>query len=62
MSQVTTEIAWLKSLLQEIKVSWLNTLIVWCDNTSVEHMASNVIFHNKTKHREINVHYVGNRL
>lgn len=55
---MVVELAWLKSLLQEIKVSWFSTLVVWCDNTSIGHLAFNVVFHSRTKNIEIDVYYI----
>lgn len=45
ISQASTQIAWLKSLLAEIKVSSFSIPVVWCDNLSNGVLASNVVLH-----------------
>ena len=59
VAQTATEIVWLKSLLCELGVSLHNTCpIVWCDNTGAGLMTVNPVFHSRTKHIEIAVHFV----
>lgn len=58
VSQVLTKLAWIKSLLIEVKVSWFAILVVWCDNISLGSLDSNVVFHSRIKHIEIYVHFV----
>lgn len=58
VSQALTKIVWIKSLLYEIKLNWFSVPLIWCDNMSTRALASNALFHSKTKHIEIDVHYV----
>jgi hypothetical protein len=37
---------------------FLLTLIIWCDNNSSFSLALNPILHARTKHLEVNYHYV----
>lgn len=52
------EITWIVAFLVEIKFPVLRTLVLWCDNMSVGALATNPVFHAKTKHIEIDIHFV----
>lgn len=45
-------------LFKEIRISLLVALVLWCDNISVLALASNPVFHAKTKHIEVDYHSV----
>ena len=53
-----TELMWLKSLFLELGYPCTATPIVWSDNLAAKSMAENPIFHSRTKHVEIDVHFV----
>lgn len=55
-SQVATKITW--TLFGELKMHWFGSVIIWCNIMSVTSLATNSIFHAKTKHIEIDMHYV----
>jgi len=57
MAQAAAEITWLGSLLREIGISQLNPVTLHCDNQSALHIAHNVIFHDRTKHIDIDCHF-----
>ena len=57
MAQATAEVTWLVSLLQELGVSHLKPLTLHCDNQSALHIAHNPIFHERTKHMEVDCHF-----
>ena len=59
VAQTATEIVRLKALLCELGVLLHNNyLVIWCDNTRAGLMAKNSIFRSRTKHIEIVVHFV----
>lgn len=58
MDSTTAELAWLTFLPQDLRIPLSNTLILHCDNLSAPHMSVNLVFHGKTKHIELDVHYV----
>ena len=56
--EVGKEVVWLWHLLCELGFERSSTTTLYCDNQSAIQVASNPIFHAKTKHTEINVHYI----
>lgn len=54
----TSEITWVEFLLQEIGNFTSSTPILWCDNLSATYLTANPIFHSRTKHMEIDFHFV----
>ena len=62
IARYVCEIMWIRQLLMEegIKTSVLARL--WCDNQAVIHRASNLVFHERNKHIEINCHFVRKKI
>lgn len=58
VNHASTEIIWIKNLLSELKFDSFSVPIIWCDNMSTGALTSNVVFHSRAKHIEINVHFV----
>ncbi|XP_031264846.1 secreted RxLR effector protein 161-like [Pistacia vera] len=56
--QTATELAWLDSLFSELGVKVTTTHLIWCDNLSAGALAANPVFHARTKHIEIDTHYI----
>ena len=52
------ELLWLRSLFLELDYPCTITPIVWSDNLVAKSMAKNPIFHSRTKHIKIDVHFV----
>jgi histone deacetylase 1/2 len=58
LADLAAEIAWTQSLLAELKLPLLRKPILWCDNLSAKALASNPVMHARSKHIEIDVHYI----
>ena len=56
--EVRNEVVWLQHILCELGFEQSSTTTLYCDNQSVIQIASNLVFHAKTKHIEIDVHYI----
>ena len=58
MTQSACEIMWLHQLLVEVGIKTSVPAKLWCDNQVALHIASNPVFHERTKHIEIDCHFV----
>ncbi|GAV85387.1 LOW QUALITY PROTEIN: hypothetical protein CFOL_v3_28824, partial [Cephalotus follicularis] len=58
MANVTGELQWIHMLLTEIGFSVTRPSTLHCDNKSAMHIASNPVFHERTKHIEVDCYYV----
>lgn len=58
----TAEVMWIQSLLQELGYSKTPPPILWCDNLGATYLTVNPIFHARTKHIEIDYHFVRERV
>ncbi|RVX14877.1 Retrovirus-related Pol polyprotein from transposon RE2 [Vitis vinifera] len=58
MAAVTCELKWLKGLLLSLGVHHPKAIKLFCDSQSALHMAKNPVFHECTKHIEVDCHFV----
>lgn len=56
--QGVTEVLRLKSIFSELGYSCVHTPIIWSDNLATKSMVENLVFHSRTKHIEIDIHFV----
>ncbi|CAM8954016.1 unnamed protein product [Rhodiola kirilowii] len=54
----TAEAIWIQSILKELGVQQKQPPILWCDNLGATYLTANPVFHARTKHIEINFHFV----
>jgi histone deacetylase 1/2 len=62
LANATAEIIWIESLLGELGIQRNQTSCLWCDNMGATYLSANPIFHAKTKHIEIDFHFVRERV
>ena len=58
MARFVCEIIWIHQLLMEVGMETSVSAKLWCDNQVVMHIASNPVFHELSKHIEIDCHFV----
>ncbi|GKE43279.1 gag/pol polyprotein [Tanacetum coccineum] len=58
LADTVTELTWLQALFNELGIRSSSTLILWCDNLGATYLSANPIFHARTKHVEIDYHFV----
>lgn len=62
MALATCELLWLHQLLKDLKVHVSTSAKLFCDNKSAIHIAHNPVFHERTKHVEIDCHTIRDQL
>lgn len=62
LAMVTSELLWLSQLLRDLQIAPLNPALVYCDNQAAIAIASNPTFHERTKHIEIDCHFVRDKI
>ena len=58
LAHASAETTWLGFLLYELGVKIQFPIVLYCDNLSATYMASNPVFHARTKHIELDYHFV----
>ncbi|CAA7015607.1 unnamed protein product [Microthlaspi erraticum] len=58
LAQATCEMIWLQQLLRDLHITVTSPAKLFCDNKSAIYLASNPVFHERTKHIEIDCHTV----
>ena len=58
MAQGTCELMWLRSLLTELGFPAAGSSTLFCDNKSAIMLASDSVLHERTKHIEVDVHFI----
>ncbi|WKA03342.1 hypothetical protein VitviT2T_021457 [Vitis vinifera] len=58
LANTTSELFWLRWLLKDLGVSTSSATPLYCDNQSAIHIAHNNVFHERTKHIEIDCHFI----
>ena len=62
MILATCELIWLKHLLQELRFGKDEQMKLICDNQAALHISFNPIFHERTKHIEVDCHFIREKI
>nr|GEV57769.1 ribonuclease H-like domain-containing protein [Tanacetum cinerariifolium] len=60
VANAVAETCWLRNLLRELHTPLSFATLVYCDNVSAVYLSSNLVQHQRTKHIEIDIHFVHN--
>ncbi|WJZ94875.1 hypothetical protein VitviT2T_013699 [Vitis vinifera] len=58
MAAASCEMVWLKNLLTDLGFSPTSPMKLFCDNQAAMHIAANPVFHERTKHIEVDCHFI----
>ncbi|RVW46787.1 Retrovirus-related Pol polyprotein from transposon RE1 [Vitis vinifera] len=62
IAQGLYELLWLKIILNDLRIKWDGPMKLYCDNKSAINIAHNPIQHDRTKHNEIDRHFIKEKL
>ena len=60
LCSAATDLMWVQHLLTEIGISVSQPPMLWSDNSGAQALACNSVYHAKTKHIELDVHFIRN--
>lgn len=58
----TCELQWLIYLFKNLKLNFIKTPMLYCDNHSVLHIEANLVFHERIKHLKIDCHIIREKM
>jgi hypothetical protein len=62
VANATAEIMWIQILLYELGIQAPRAAKLWCDNIGAKYLSANPVFHARTKHIEVDYHFVRERV
>ena len=62
MAATISEIIWLRRLMKELGATQTEAMTLHCDSQAALHIASNPVFHERTKHVEMDCYFVRERV
>jgi histone deacetylase 1/2 len=62
VANATAEIMWIQTLLKELGIFSPRMARLWCDNMGAKYLSANPVFHARTKHIEVDFHFVRERV
>nr|GEZ48099.1 hypothetical protein [Tanacetum cinerariifolium] len=58
LADIVAELTWIEALLRELKVPMTCVSVLWHDNLGATYLLANPVFHARTKHVEVDFHFV----
>ncbi|GKB28660.1 ribonuclease H-like domain-containing protein [Tanacetum coccineum] len=62
LASVTCELMWLINLMKDLKIETKKPINVFCDNKAAIQIAINLVFHDRTKHFEIDLYFIRDKI
>ncbi|KAK0589611.1 hypothetical protein LWI29_016288 [Acer saccharum] len=62
MTGACCELTWLRYLLRDLGLSQQESALLYCDNKAALHIAANPVFHERTRHIEMDCHYIKDKI
>ena len=62
MATVTSEVVWLLALLKTFGLDHNQPATLYCDSKAALYIAANPVFHERTKHIEVDCHYIRSKI
>lgn len=62
LANCTAEIMWVQTFLKELGIPSPPAARLWCDNLGATYLSANPVFHARTKHIEVDYHFVRERV
>jgi histone deacetylase 1/2 len=62
LANATAEMIWVEALLNELGVKLREKPCLWCDNLGATFLSANPVFHARTKHIEVDFHFIRERV
>ncbi|GKF38807.1 hypothetical protein Tco_0118868 [Tanacetum coccineum] len=62
LASITSEVIWILKFLKDLQIEKLLPVLLHCDSNSAIKIAANPVFHERTKHLEIDLHLVREKI
>ncbi|GKF90074.1 ribonuclease H-like domain-containing protein, partial [Tanacetum coccineum] len=62
VANAVAETSWIRNLLRELHTPLFTVTLVYCDNANAVYMSANPVQHQRTKHIEIDIHFVRDKV
>lgn len=62
LAATTSEVTWIQYLLQDLQIAQPTPAFLYCDNQSAIHIANNPTFHERTKHIDLDCHFIREKI
>ena len=58
LATIAVELSWLRMLFKDLHIFLPYIHVLWCDNVSTIALSANHVFHSRSKHIEVDYHFV----